>query len=90
MPIIQQAQVDYLKNPTPTNKVMVDVVTKMKSFWTLSMAGLAFGEQAMTQYNIVQQRPDKTLGNMVTARVQQVINDFHVHVRHASRRRIRT
>ena len=37
VPIIQQAQVDYIKNPMPTHKVMVDVVTQMKSFWTLSM-----------------------------------------------------
>jgi hypothetical protein len=55
---------------------MVDVVTKMKSFWTLSMPGLAFGDNAMKQYKIVSNGSDKTLGNMVPKRVQQVIDDF--------------
>ncbi|MDX6563983.1 MAG: hypothetical protein QOD65_3797 [Gaiellales bacterium] len=76
VPIVQQAQIDYLKKPVPTNKVMVDVVTKMKSFWTLSMPGLAFGDNAMKQYKIVSNGSDKTLGNMVPKRVQQVIDDF--------------
>jgi hypothetical protein len=76
VPIVQQAQIDYLKHPVATNKVMVDVVTKMKSFWTLSMPGLAFGDAAMKQYKIVSNGSDKTLGNMVPKRVQQVIDDF--------------
>ena len=77
VPIIQQAQIDFLKNPTATNKVMVDVVTKMKTFWTLSMAGLADGVAKMKQFKIVSNGNDKTLGNMVPKRVQQVIDDFH-------------
>ena len=77
VPIVQQAQIDFLKNPTATNKVMVDVVTKMKTFWTLSMAGLADGVAKMKQFKIVSNGNDKTLGNMVPKRVQQVIDDFH-------------
>jgi hypothetical protein len=76
VPIVQQAQIDYLKHPVAANKVMVDVVTRMKSFWTLSMAGLAFGDSAMKKFNIVSNGSDHTLGNMVPKRVQQVIKDF--------------
>jgi len=76
VPIVQQAQIDYLKTPTATNKVMVDVVTRMKSFWTLSMPGLAFGDNAMRTYKIVSNGTDQTLGNMVPTRVQRVIDDF--------------
>jgi hypothetical protein len=77
VPIVQQAQVDYIKNATATNKVMVDVVTGMKSFWTLSMPLLAFGNQKALQYKIISNGPDKTLGNFNLKRVQKVIADFH-------------
>jgi hypothetical protein len=77
VPIIQQAQIDYVKNPAPTHRVMVDVVTKMKSFWTLSMPLLKFGTDKMKEFKIVSNGNDRTLGNMVPSRVQQVINDFH-------------
>jgi hypothetical protein len=56
---------------------MVNVVTQMKSFWTLSMPLLKFGTDKMKQFKIVSNGSDKTLGNMVPSRVQQVINDFH-------------
>jgi hypothetical protein len=77
VPIVQQAQIDYIGHPLATNKVMVDVVTKMKSFWTLSMPLLAFGNAKDLEYKIINNGTDKTLGNMVPARVQKVINDFH-------------
>jgi hypothetical protein len=76
VPIVQQAQVDYIKNPTATNKVMVNVVTGMKSFWTLSLPLLKFGNDQALKYKIISNGPDKTLGTMVPARVQKVINDF--------------
>jgi hypothetical protein len=76
VPIVQQAQVDYIKKATATNKVMVDVVTGMKSFWTLSMPLLAFGNQKALQHKIISNGPDKTLGNFNLKRVQKVIADF--------------
>jgi len=76
VPIVQQAQVDYIKHPTATNKAMVDVVTGMKSFWTLSMPLLAFGNKQALKYKIIDNGPDKTLGNFNMARVQKVIADF--------------
>jgi hypothetical protein len=77
VPIIQQAQVDYIKQPAAAHKVMVNVVTKMKSFWTLSMPLLKFGTDKMKEFKIVSNGSDRTIGNMVPSRVQQVINDFH-------------
>jgi hypothetical protein len=77
VPIVQQAQVDYITNPTATNKVMVNVVTGMKTFWTLSMPLLRFGNQMALKYKIISNGPDRTLGNFDLKRVQKVINDFH-------------
>ena len=76
MPIIQRAQINYLKRPLTGNRVMVRVVKEMKSFWTLSMPGLKFGNQQMLKLKMVSNGPDKTLGNMVPSRVQKMINDF--------------
>jgi hypothetical protein len=77
VPIIQQAQVDYIKRAAATNRVMVNVVTGMKSFWTLSMPLLAFGNAQALKYKIISNGPDKTLGNMNPKRIQKVIADFH-------------
>jgi hypothetical protein len=77
VPIVQQAQVDYIRNATATNKVMVDVVTGMKSFWTLSMPLLAFGNRQALKYQIISNGPDRTLGNFNMPRVAKVIADFH-------------
>ena len=57
---------------------MVDVVTEMKSFWTLSMPGLAVRQRPDARVKIVSNGPDKTLGNMVPKRVQQMIDDFQL------------
>ena len=76
VPIVQQAQIDYLKRPAAPNRVMVRVITEMKSFWTLSMPGLKFGNDQMLKLKMVSNGPDKTLGNMAPKRVQKIIDDF--------------
>jgi hypothetical protein len=76
VPIVQQAQVDYIRNPTATNRVMVNVVTGMKSFWTLSMPLLKFGNQQALKHKIISNGPDRTLGNFSLPRVSKVIADF--------------
>ncbi|MCU1456427.1 MAG: transporter substrate-binding protein [Actinomycetia bacterium] len=77
VPIVQQAQVDYITKPAAGNKTMVDVATGMKTFWTLSPKLLAFGNAQMLKHKIVDNGGDATLGNMTTARVQKVIGQFH-------------
>lgn len=76
VPIVQQAQVDYISDPGPANQVMVDVATGMGTFWTLSNELLSFGNEQMIAHDIVSNGDDDTLGNFDTARVQQVIDDF--------------
>jgi hypothetical protein len=76
VPIIQWAQVNYITHPKAANQTMVNVVTGMKSFWTESMPLLAFGNSQMLKFKIVNNGPDKTLGNMNPKRVLKVIADF--------------
>jgi len=70
VPLVQQAQVDYMKDPTVAHGVMVDVATKLDTFWTLSPELLAFGNEKMAEYDIVSNGDDSTLGNFDTARGQ--------------------
>jgi hypothetical protein len=76
VPIVQQQQINYLADPGPTNDVLVDVVTKMGTFWALYPDGLADANKKMLEYEIVSNGTDETLGNFVPERVQQVIDDF--------------
>lgn len=76
VPIIQQAQIDYINDPVAANQVMVDVATGMDTFWTLSNELLEFGNEQMLEYGIVGNGSDTTLGNFDEERVQQVIDDF--------------
>lgn len=76
VPIVQQQQINYLADPGPTNDVLVDVVTRMETFWALYPDGLADANKKMLEYEIVSNGTDETLGNFVPERVQQVIDDF--------------
>ena len=76
VPLVQQSTVDYVKNPTAANTAMVDMVTKLNSFWTLSTDFLAFSDDQIKKYDIMSNGPDKTLGNFDTPRVQKIIDDF--------------
>lgn len=76
VPLVQQAQVDYVTDPAAANQVMVDVATGMDTFWTLSEELLAFGNEQMLEHGIVGNGDDETLGNLDLDRVQQVIDDF--------------
>ena len=56
--------------------MLVDVVTRMETFWALYPDGLADANKKMLEYEIVSNGTDETLGNFVPERVQQVIDDF--------------
>jgi len=73
VPIVQQSQVDFVRNPAKTNAFIVDLVDKYNAEWTYS-AGLA--DYAMTEMkkNFVGDGSDKTLGNFETSRVQRIID----------------
>jgi hypothetical protein len=73
VPIIQQSQVDFVRNPAKTNAFIVDLVKQYNAEWTYS-PGLA--DYAMTEMkkNFVGDGSDKTLGNFETSRVQRIID----------------
>jgi hypothetical protein len=77
VPLVQQAQVDYMKNPKPVNAKLEEIVTSLNTFWKLSPGGDAYNTAAQRRLGIVSNGPDCTLGNFNMKRLQQVINQVN-------------
>lgn len=77
VPLVQQAQVDYMTNPKPVNAKLEGIVTSLNTFWKLSSGGDAYNTSAQRRLGIVSNGPDCTLGNFNLKRLQQVINQVN-------------
>lgn len=73
VPILQQSQVDFVKNPAHGIDVILDLVKQYKTGWLYSKGLAEYSAKAMVDLNIVGNGPDDTIGNFDTARVQRVI-----------------
>ena len=73
VPIVQRAQIDFIKNPDQTNKLIVDLVKQYKTGWQYS-PGLANYAVTKMRQDFINNGPDKTLGNFETSRVQRMID----------------
>jgi len=73
VPIVQRAQVDFLKNPDKTNAFIRDIVAQYKTFWTYSEGLSTYAIEKMRQ-DFVNNGPDGTLGNFDQTRVQRIID----------------
>jgi hypothetical protein len=73
VPIVQRAQVDFLKSPEKTDRFIVDIVRRYNTDWTYSDGLAAYAIDKMRQ-SFVNNGPDSTLGNFDTARVQRIID----------------
>jgi hypothetical protein len=73
VPIVQRAQIDYLKSPAKTNELIVNLVKQYNTGWQYS-PGLADYAVGKMRSDFVNNGPDKTLGNFETSRVQRMID----------------
>ena len=73
VPIVQRAQIDFLKNPDKTNQFVIDIVKAYNTDWTYSKGLADYAIQKMRE-DFVNNGPDSTLGNFETARVQRIID----------------
>ncbi|WP_020576995.1 hypothetical protein [Actinopolymorpha alba] len=71
VPIIQQAQVDYISSPDRTNKLIVELVEKYNNGWAYSEGVAAFAAKEMRTLAIVGNEDGNTLGNFSSERVQK-------------------
>lgn len=77
VPILQQAQLDYDKNPDPVNKLIVELVQKYNTGWTYSEGVAEYAAESMSKYGIIANDPATgSLGGFDEKRVQQIIDTF--------------
>jgi hypothetical protein len=73
VPIVQRAQVDYMKSPDKTTPLVLRLVDEYHNGWQYS-PGLAKYALDKMRSDFVNNGPDKTLGNFDMSRVQRLIN----------------
>ena len=73
VPILQQAQVDYVKDPQPTNDKLIEIVKAMDTFWTLSPGGNEDAVKQMLDLKLVSDAGNSTLGDFDCQRVDALI-----------------
>jgi hypothetical protein len=72
VPVFQQAQLDYIADPTRANPIILSTVATYDSWWTQSEGDVANGAAAQKEMGIVGNGETPTFGDLEEARV----NDF--------------
>lgn len=73
IPIIQQAQVDYAKDPTAANAIIVKAAALYKG-WDYPAALAAYAAKAQVDQGIIANGYDGTMGSLDPANVQKMID----------------
>jgi len=73
IPMMQQAQVDYMTNPGPTNSTLLRIVKALDSSWSLSPGSVDDAVNKMRDLQIVANGPDGSLGGFDMARLGRYI-----------------
>jgi hypothetical protein len=74
VPVMQQADVDYFKDPSTANKTILDLVTKYNNGWVYDQATADFGAKQYKDLKLVANGPSGYLGEMTDDRVQKIID----------------
>ncbi len=74
VPIMQQAQADYIADPVSTNELIVELVEAYDTGWVYSMEGAEFAHAAGIEKGIMANGADGTMGSFDTERVQELID----------------
>ena len=72
VPVIQQAQIDYIADPTQANALIISTVKTYDSWWSQSEGDVANGASSQKDLGIVGNGETETFGDLEEARV----NDF--------------
>jgi hypothetical protein len=74
VPIIQQAQLDFVDDPNPTISILLKANTAYKAGFVYSRGNAEYSARMMKELGIVGNGKDQTLGNFDEARVQHIID----------------
>ncbi len=73
VPLMQQAQVDYIRDPGPVNQGLLRMVKELASSWTLSEGLVADAAKKLRDLELAGNGPDQTLGNLDMDRLARMI-----------------
>ncbi|MCU1527236.1 MAG: transporter substrate-binding protein [Frondihabitans sp.] len=73
VPVMQRADVDYFKNPAPTNKVITDLVTQYNNGWVYDESVANYAVKEMKKLKIASDGTNGYVGDMDSARIQKLI-----------------
>jgi hypothetical protein len=77
VPIMQQSQLDYLADPGPTNRLIVELVEEYQTGWTYSEGIGEFASRAMVEQGFVRNDPASgVFGQFDPARMQEIVSTF--------------
>ncbi|WP_454850907.1 hypothetical protein [Promicromonospora soli] len=77
VPIMQQAQIDYLEDPQATNELIVDLVDQYQTGWTYSLGVADFSVQAQQDLDIVTDDPASgVFGQIDPERMAEIVDTF--------------
>ncbi len=74
VPIVQQAQIDYVADPATANALILELVGEYNTGWVYSEGVAEFSVENQLELGIVGNGDDTTLGNFDLDRVQTVID----------------
>jgi hypothetical protein len=74
VPVLQQADVDYIDNPADTNKLITQLVTSYNNGWVYDDKVAEYAVKEMKKLKIASNGDNDYVGDMDEARVQKVID----------------
>ncbi|MFD0576971.1 hypothetical protein [Dactylosporangium darangshiense] len=74
VPIMQQAEVDFMNDPAATNKLILELVEKYNNGWTYSQGVADNAVKQMKALGIVGNGKDATIGNFDDSRLAALID----------------
>jgi hypothetical protein len=73
VPMLQQAQIDFMNNPKPVIDLLMQLTDKYKGGWVYSRPNAEFAVTQMKKLGIVANGNDKTIGNFDMDRINKLV-----------------
>lgn len=73
VPVLQQAEVDYFKDPAATNKLILDLVAQYNNGWVYSQGTADYSVKTMLADKLVGNGPNSTMGDFDADRVAKFL-----------------
>ncbi|GAA5126444.1 ABC transporter substrate-binding protein [Pseudonocardia adelaidensis] len=77
VPIMQRSQIDYLKDPAPTNRLIVELVEAYQTGWSYSPGVAEYSAKAQVEQGFVKNDPASgVFGKLDPDRMQEIVSTF--------------